>query len=286
MPNGRVFSSPDNLYLNDFKHPVIRERIYNNMKWLHESPRSIIEAKTSFLPCHTPRHIPCHNPCPTPCEIPFDECKQYNNYLYPYGRRRELHGYINNIHAYDRDSAVVDILQNNHSIYRHQDVNVHRNMGYPLIEPHPEACNRHDYKNLCYSKQKEYMTDGRFFKSPEITVLHSSEGRFISTKEGHVIGIPERTELLSQEGPVIGIPERTVLHSPEGPVIKTPERMYFQKSRDYYKSFPQKVTQRCLPKPQICCPPKKVVRDDCNERNECNERKCCNKYVKLFNYRR
>lgn len=262
MPNGRVFSSPDNLYLNDFKHPVIRDRIYNNMKWLHESPRSIIEAKTSFLPCHNP------------CEKPFDECKQYNNYLYPYGCHRTLHGYINNIHAYDRESAVVDTLKNNHLIYRHHDVNTHRNMGYPLIEQAPEVYNRHDYKNICYSKQKEYMTDGRFFKSPEITVLHSSEGRFISTKEGHVINIPER--------PALHSPECNVLLSQEGPVIKTPERMYFQKSRDYYKSFPPKVIQGCLPKPQICCPSKKYI---CNE-HICNERNCCNKDVKLFNYRR
>lgn len=287
MHNRRVFSSPDNLYLNDFKHPVIRDRIYNNMKWSHESPRTIIEAKTSFLQCYTPRptpcptpcHTPCPTPCPTQCEIPFDECKQYNNYLYPYGRRSELYGYINNVHAYDRESAVVDILQNNHLIYRDHDVNVHRNICCPPIEPNPQVCSKlvlNNYKNICYSKQKEYMTDGGLFKSPEISVLRSSEGRFISTKEAHVIGIPKRTGLNTPEG--------NVLLSQEGPIIKTPERMYFQKSRDYYKSFPQKVIQRCLPTRRICCPPRRKI---CQEiRDDCIERKCCNKYVKLFNYRR
>jgi hypothetical protein len=311
MHNRRVFSSPNNLYLNDFKHPVIRDRIYNNMKWLHESPRSIIEAKTSFLPCYNPCEKPCYNPCEKPChnpcekpcynpcekpchnpcekpcynpcekpcckpcekpcynpckkpcgkpcEKPCHECKQYNNYLYPYGRHCELNGYINNIHAYDRDAAI-DVVQNNQ-----------------LCCPSPEVvCNRPTYKNICYSKQKEYMTSGRFFKSPSVTVVRTPEGRFVSSKEGHVIGLPERT--------VVCESECNVLLSQEGPIVTTPERMYFHKSRDYYRSFPQKVIQRCIPTPRVCCPPRKnlcpVIRDDCIER------KCCNKYVKLFNNRR
>ena len=192
----RVFSNNGNISLNDFKHPLIRDKIYRNMNFSCEAPASIIEAKTSFL-CYD-KTLSNLTDCDICCECKhiskYCQCKEANNFLYPYGQYDDIYHYNNVINKCDPCKKIIYPSQTQFrscSYNQLDNCDIRARTAAYAIYPQMNNCQPpipHDYTpplqnqvccnpldtNICYSRKNiGCMPDTNIYGYPQTSIQNS-----------------------------------------------------------------------------------------------------------------